>query len=306
MTAREQKGLMWAVVAAGISGIAVFINSLAVKGIDPIVHTTIKNGVAGVMVLGAILATGDWRRVKRITARQWGLLLGIAVVGGSLAFALFFTGLKMIGATQGALIQKTLVVWIALMAVPLLKEKLTWKMSLGIIALYISSLVMGVNGFKGPNVGQVMVLAATILWAIENILAKMTLKGVPVNIVVAARMGLGSIILLGMVMAQNKLPLIEKLTGSQWLMLTVLGGILFGYVMSWYRALKILPATVTASVLVGATVVTSALDAVFISHKVTGMSVMQSGLIVSGIYVVLKALKAGIKQGDRKIVYVGS
>ena len=48
----------------------------------------------------------------------------VAVVGGSVPFVLFFEGLARAEATQAAFIQKTLVVWVALLAVPLLHERL--------------------------------------------------------------------------------------------------------------------------------------------------------------------------------------
>ena len=46
------------------------------------------------------------------------------MVGGSVPFVLFFEGLARASSTQSAFIQKTLVVWVALLAVPLLGERL--------------------------------------------------------------------------------------------------------------------------------------------------------------------------------------
>jgi hypothetical protein len=40
-------------------------------------------------------------------------------VGGSASFALFFTGLKIIGANDGTMIHKTMVLWVTLMAATL-------------------------------------------------------------------------------------------------------------------------------------------------------------------------------------------
>ena len=54
---------------------------------------------------------------------QWLGLLGVGVIGGSVPFVLFFEGLARAEATQAAFIQKTLVVWVALLAVPLLRER---------------------------------------------------------------------------------------------------------------------------------------------------------------------------------------
>ena len=49
--------------------------------------------------------------------------LGVGVIGGSVPFVLFFEGLARAEATQASFIQKTLVIWVALLAVPLLRER---------------------------------------------------------------------------------------------------------------------------------------------------------------------------------------
>lgn len=279
----------WAMAAAMISGVAVFANSLAVRGIDPIVHTTIKNAFVGLLVVGLVMLSRERKVVGKLNRGQWLKLVGIAVIGGSLAFALFFTGLKQIGATEGQMLNKTLVVWVALLAVPFLKEKLTVKMAAGIVLIYASSLIGG--GWKSTEMmmGHGFVLAATGLWAVETILVKKTLTDVPVNIAVGARMGLGSLILWGWLIVTDKVPLVAKLSWTQWGLLLMVGLILFGYVMSWYRALKDAPATVVSSILVGAVVITTLLEAVFGTKSLTGTAVIQAGMILTGIYLAATA-----------------
>ena len=268
MTDRQVNGLMLAGMTALISGVAVFANSLVVRGIDPLVHTTVKNTMVGVMILMLLVVTGQGRQMRQLRAKERGKLLLIGLVGGSIAFALFFTGLKQIGAVPGAMIHKTLIFWVALAAVPLLGEKVSFKMTIGILLLYFSNFALGFKGFGELQIGHLMVLGATILWAAENMIAKSTLKNVPANIVVAARMGFGSLILIGILLATGKGPLVMELTGKQWLMLFGVAVLLFGYVMTWYRALRLAPATMVAAVLVGATVITSLLNAVFVKHTV--------------------------------------
>lgn len=286
----QNKGLFWAVSAACISGAAVFLNGLVVKGIDPMIHTTIKNTVVGLMVVGTIMLTKDRTALKQISPKNWAKLFTIAVIGGSLAFALFFSGLKLVGAAEGQMLNKTMVVWVALLALPLLKEKVTGRMVLGIGLIYMSSLVGGSWKSTSLTAGHLMVLAATILWAFESILVKLTLKEVSVNLVVGARMAIGSLILWIMLALTGKIPLINKLSVTQWGLLMLVGLVLFGYVMSWYRALKYLPATLVASVLTGAVVVTNILNSLFITKSFNAQNMIQALLIISGaIFVYLAA-----------------
>jgi drug/metabolite transporter (DMT)-like permease len=289
MTDRQIKGLKWAMATALISGVAVFANSLVVKEIDPLVHTTVKNGLVGLMILILMLVTSQWKSFQGLSRNSWVKLMTIAVVGGSVSFALFFTGLKMIGGPQGAMIHKTLVVWVVLLAVPLLGEKMSWKASLGLLLLYLSNFAAGFNGFSELQLGHALVLMATVLWAVENVVAKVTLMEVSPNVVVTARMGFGSLILIGILVASGKAPMVAQLTGMQWLMLSGVALLLFGYVMSWYRALKLAPATLVAGVLVGATVFTNLLNGLFTDKAFTLAQLGQAVFIVTGIWLVVMA-----------------
>src|ERR1041385_6884054 len=118
-------GVLLALAAAAISGISIFVNAFAVKQLpDPAVYTTLKNGVAAVVLVALAAATIRPAAVRAIPRRSWGWLLVIGVVGGSVPFILFFTGLAQASAPSAAFIQKTLFIWVALLAVPLLGERL--------------------------------------------------------------------------------------------------------------------------------------------------------------------------------------
>jgi len=122
MSSTRATGIALAFVTALISGVAIFVNGHAVRHFgDATVYTTAKNAVAGVLLLAlaAPLLGGPRSEVPTIRKHRLGLA-AIAVIGGSVPFVLFFEGLARAEATQAAFIQKTLIVWVALLAVPLL------------------------------------------------------------------------------------------------------------------------------------------------------------------------------------------
>ena len=108
-----------------ISGVSVFISKIGVTVINnPIVYTTLKNTMVALLLMGLIIAVKKWAEVKSLTKPQWLKLLAIGVVGGSIPFALFFSGLSKTSAINAALIHKTLFLWVLLLAIPILKERL--------------------------------------------------------------------------------------------------------------------------------------------------------------------------------------
>lgn len=288
---RYEKGFKLALATVVFSGVAVFLNSLVVKAVgDALVFTTVKNlGVA--IIIGVVLGARSFKRQidwKRISKKDWLRLLMIGVIGGSLPFYLFFKGLMLASPVQAALIHKTLIFWVALYAVPFLKERISAWQWLALLGIFGSNfLIGGLPSFGGWGVGETMILGATILWSIENIIAKAVLKRVEADVVVGARMILGSIILLLAVAGSGKLGLVMRLNGAQWLMTLASVGLLSGYVMSWYRALKLAPVTMVATVLCLATVITNGLTAVFITHSLNTELIYQAILLVifSAIFV---------------------
>lgn len=283
---RYAKGFKLALVTAGFSGVAIFLNSLTVKAVgDALVFTTVKNlGVA--IVLGIILLRQkiDWAVVRQ----NWKSLLAIGIIGGSLPFYLFFKGLMLVNPATGALIHKTLIFWVALWAVPMLKEKISVKQWLALGVIFGSNFVIGGLPLIKWGIGETMILGATLLWAIENIIAKVALRNLSAEVVGGARMIIGSMILLAVTAGTGKLELIFKLNGSQWLMTLASMGLLAGYVMTWYRALKIAPVTLVASVLTLATVVTNVLSSIFITRQFNFGLIYQSILLVIGTAVFIK------------------
>jgi len=283
---RYAKGFKLALITAGFSGAAVFLNSLTVKAVgDALVFTTVKNlGVA--IILGMILLKNkiNWQEIKN----NWWKLGLIGVIGGSLPFYLFFKGLMLTNPATGALIHKTLIFWVALWAVPVLKEKISVKQWLALGLIFGSNFIIGGLPTGKWGRGEMMILGATLLWATENIIAKLTLKQVAVDVVVGARMIIGSLILLIAAAISGKLELIFKLNSVQWLMTLVSIGLLAGYVMSWYRALKAAPVTLVATVLTLATIVTNILSSIFITHLFNVKLFYQTILLVVGMAVFVR------------------
>jgi len=286
MLSNQTKGINLAIVTALISGVSIFVNKFAVDAVrPPLFFTAAKNAGVALLILGIFLATGKWQQIKKLKKGEFVYLLLIGIIGGSLPFYLYFTGLSQIPAINAALIHKTLVLWVALLAVPFLKEKMSKVQIAGVLLLFSANFIIG--GFKGFQFsrGELFVLIATILWAVENILAKKILPRVDPDLIVAARMGVGAVVLLSAVAVTAPGVLSRGLvfTPTQWFWMILTVALLLGYVMSWYRALKFAPAVSVTSVLVVSTLVTNALSAIFITHSWNVILTIQSLLMMLGM-----------------------
>ena len=266
MTPTRRTGILLALVTALISGFAVFLNSYGVKAFgNPTAYTTAKNLVAALVLL-AVVSVGPragWgaRMTRPRTVGQWVALTAIGVFGGSVPFVLFFEGLARASSPQTAFLHKTLVLWVAVLAVTFLGERLQWGHWLA-----IGFLVVGQVGLLGGladsfGVPEAMILGATLMWSVEVVVAKKLLASVSSWTVGVARMALGSVVLVAWVAFQGNLGLLTSMDSAQlgWVLLT--GVLLAGYVATWLAALQRAGAVDVSAVLVLAVPVTFALDA---------------------------------------------
>jgi len=186
----------------------------------------------------------------------------VGVVGGGIAFVLFFDGLADTTATPAAFWRDTLVLWVALLAIPLLRERLTWWNGAAIAVLVTGEVSMaGGVGHLAADRGELLVLAATVLWAVEVIVAKALLRDIAAGAVAVVRMGVGALALVVYLAATGTLDVLLSLGADQvgWALLT--GLLLAAYVGTWMTALGRARAIDVTSVLVGSALVTALLQA---------------------------------------------
>lgn len=290
-------GIALALATATISGFAVFLNGYAVKRFeDATAYTTAKNGVAAVLLI--LLAVPVLTRAgsegaaapRPRTRRHWLGLVAVGVVGGSVPFVLFFEGLSRASSTEAAFIHKTLVIWVALLAVPLLGERLSWA-HWAAIALLIAgqAVLVGDAGTVTVGSGELMIFGATLLWSVEVVVVKRLLASLAAPTLAAARLGIGLVVLLGFVVLSGRW---DELTGygtEQWGWALLTGVILTGYVATWYAALARAQAVDVTAVLVLAAIVTALLNA---GYAAASLDVLGLGLIAAGgALIALRALR---------------
>jgi drug/metabolite transporter (DMT)-like permease len=276
-------GVLVGGITAVISGISVFANSYGVHHVpSPSVYTTGKNLVA-LLVLGAgTLAATAWRRHSTVRGEMaarwvaapvaiapgtrstltWVGLAYVGIIGGGLAFVLFFNGLARTTATPAAFLHDTLVIWVVILAGPFLHERAA-RWNIAAIALLVGgevALSKGI-GHLAWGSGTSLVLAATLLWAVEVVVAKRLLSGIAPATLSLVRMGVGSAALLAYLAVDGGLGSLFALNRGQlsWILLT--GLLLAGYVGTWMTALSRARAIDVTSILVASALITAALQA---------------------------------------------
>jgi drug/metabolite transporter (DMT)-like permease len=304
-------GVRWALwpaaMAALVSGVAVFVNGIAVRNFDDAtVYTTAKNLWAGVLLAAALLAW-PMRPATQPDAGSdgrlvWPWLVVVAVIGGAVPFVLFFEGLALATSTDAAFIHKTLVVWVAIGASVVLRERLRPPHLVAIALLVVGHVVVsGGVSLSDAGRGEALILVATLLWTLEVLVVKRLLVMLPARSLATVRMLGGSVVLLGWLAARDDLTALAGFTAGQWWWIAVTGTTLAGFVSLWYRALAAAPATDVTAVLVAGAVVTAALNTGFRGVPVTVDAIGYLVVLAGVVLVVVASARADAAQATREV-----
>jgi drug/metabolite transporter (DMT)-like permease len=208
----------------------------------------------------------------------------VAVVGGSVPFVLFFEGLALATSTDAAFIHKTLVIWVIVLATVLLHERVG-LLQLGAVALLLVGQAVLSGGVDQVSLGpgEWMILAATILWAIETVIAKRLLVTVSPPTLAVARMAGGAALLIGYGLIRGAFSTLGEVTALHlgWIALTAVT--LACYVWTWYAALSRAPAVDVTAVLVGGAVITALLETGIRGVElppVAGLALVATGVVL--------------------------
>lgn len=293
-------------LTAVVSGFSVFINKFAVSFSNPYIFTWLKNLTAAVFLSALLLLAKDWKTLKKVSKKEWFLLVFIGLIGGCIPFLLFFRGLSLISPSWASFWHKTMFLYAGFLAWIFLKEKISKEFLLGSLVLLTGNLILLKKLSFSFSYGDFLIILAAIFWAIENTLSKYVLKTLNGRIVAWARMFFGSLFMLIFFLTTNQISLIGSLNAEQLIWVVVTSIFLLAYVLFWYNGLKSVPLSQATAILFLGSLITTFLN--FVSEgKINSKEIFSGLLICAGIILIIGLKKVLESAGKIKnYLYVRS
>lgn len=289
----EFVGTFLAVLTALISGFSIFANKIFIITLDPTIFAALRAMFIGAIFFVLSLAANNWT-FKEFSKFSWKYLALIGIIGGGLAFWLFFSGLKLTTSGKAGFIHKTLPIYVTILAFIFLKEKISKRQLFAVGTMFVGTILLlsaTVNPgefWLNPQLGDLLVLCATILWGVENVLAKKAMIRGENNYVVSfARMFFGAVFLFGVLLFSSKLSLILSLTGQQILYISISTFLLFFYVLTYYASLRYINVSKAASILMISPIITLFLGVFILNEPAPLLQLIGSAIILVGAYFIL-------------------
>ena len=267
----QNKGLLLVLFTGLVSGVSIFLNKYAVAVFNPFSFTFLKNAVVAVLLLAVLVVVYKKNSFANLQLKHWKQLALIGLVGGSIAFLVYFYALSQTSAINAGFLHKTLLfVFAGALGTLWLKEKIDKPFAIGAALLLLGNF-LAVSKFGGFVWADALIAVAVVLWALENAYAKKVLAEISGLQVAFGRMFFGGLIMLVFLFFTNNFPNAAELSIPQIQWIFVTGGLLFLFAASFYSGLKWIPVSKATALLSIGQPVTAVLSVLFLGQAVSAV-----------------------------------
>ncbi len=279
---------LFAVLVWGASFIA---TKVALRDISPITVVWLRFAM-GVVILGiAVMARKQFALPKR---NEWLYFALLGFLGITFHQWLQSTALTTSRASTTAWIVATTPVFMALLGLLILKEKLNWLQTGGILLAATGVILVVSNGdlaslelgkFGAP--GDILVLISAFNWAVFSTLSRRGLASHPAAQMMFYVMTFGWIFTSVLFFSSPSLREIPQLTLNGWLGVSFLGIFCSGLAyIAWYDALQALPAAQLGAFLYLEPPVAVIVAALVLTESMTWAALLGGAIILLGVWLV--------------------
>jgi len=283
-----------ALLAAVVSGISIPANKFFIVNLSPAVFTAVRAVIIGTVFL--VIASYQARKHRRkFKVVPWSYLIAIAVIGGAAAFLIYFTGLQLTTAGRAAfLYHSVLTIVTVVLAAAFLSERMGRRMVAALAVMLIGTLILYFSQvpssqiWSNPSLGDLLIIVASILWAIEYVISRKVMRMGETNFVVSfARMFFGGLILFGFVIITGNVSVLLKLSLQQWMNIGVSTVLLFVYTLCWYWSLRYINVSKATSLLLLAPIIALIGGVFILGEPAPLLQILGSAVIIVGAYIVV-------------------
>lgn len=276
-------GLLMATVLWGIS---FPLGKVLVGVVDPVFVVILRFGLGSVIVLSYLVL--NRKPIRKLFGSRILWILGIT---NGIGFALEFYGLTMTSASIASFLINVNVVFMAIFSAILLKERITRRTTIGILLGLVGVFLITTGGdiatITGSSaLGNLIILAAGIVWAYSNIYNKkavMELSLSPME-VTESMIFISFLAVVPLILITDTLFVITPFTVGSMIYLTVFCTILGFYI--FYLALRKLSVVNAGLVLLFEIVVAVATSFIFLGETIPPLGLM------GGIFIAISILLA--------------
>jgi drug/metabolite transporter (DMT)-like permease len=291
MTQPKLLPILEALFAVTVWGASFIATKVALRDVSPITVVWLRFAM-GVVILG--LAVTGRKQLAWPKRNEWPYFALLGFLGITFHQWLQSTALTTSRASTTAWIVATTPVFMALLGLLLLREKLTWYQSAGILLAAAGVILVVSNGDlaslglgKFGEPGDILVLISALNWAVFSTLSRGGLQTHPAARMMFYVMTFGWLFTSILFLSGPHLTEIPHLSLDGWLGVSFLGIFCSGLAyIAWYDALQALPAAQLGAFLYLEPPVAVVVSALVLAESISWAALLGGGIILFGVWLV--------------------
>lgn len=253
-------------------------------------------------LLAGLLLAVTLRRM-RIDRRDWPKIATMSLVGGALAPALLFFGLRQAAASDASILLTLEMVFTALLAAAFLRERARPLAWLGIVVLFASAVLIAVSttGANGATtiLGAILVALAAFGWGVDNTVSARLVGAYEPHQLVSVKglVGGATSLLVALLLGQDLSIPANEIDHVAYIGALGIGG----SIVLFYHSLRRIGATLTSSLFLPTAALAGVLGGgLLLDERLTFTHAAAGALAVAGILLVSRAPPAPIIERPEK------
>jgi len=287
-TGKTALPLLQGLFAVTVWGASFIATKIALQDLSPMTIVVLRFFFGILVVAGAVVATGQFRRVP---GNDVGYLALLGFIGISFHQWLQSTGLQTAQASTTAWLVSTTPVFMAILAYFMLKEKISILQAGGIFVAFAGVLLVVTNGDLGALTagtqggwGDLLVLVSAPNWALFSILSRRMLESYSASLTMLYVSVFGWLITTAAWIIGGYAHELAQVSFNGWLAILFLGILCSGFAyIFWFSALQRLKASSVGALLFLEPPVAVIAAAFFLGEPVTAFGIAGGVLIVAGV-----------------------
>lgn len=233
--------------------------------------------------------------LKKLTWKEWGATLFIAIGGSALASIAFTQSFHYVNPSVAILLQKLQPFLVIGLAASLLKESFTKR-----FWLFATVAVLGAYLISFPNIipqtyageawnvnalGVGLALLAAIFWGASTVFGKMVLQKTSFKMMTALRFSFAFVFLLILNLAQGTIPALQSVSATDYLYIVIIGmtsGVVSLFI--YYKGLEHTRAGVATIAELGFPLAAVLVNWVFLGATLAPMQLVGTAILLAGVY----------------------
>ena len=261
---------------------------ILLQEVSPFVIIVINQLLAYSILFFILKLKKEMKKLTRITKRDFKIMYAISLFSAVCGPLLFLWGLKLTTATNTILIGKAEALLTSLIAVMMLKERISMHQITGAMTMFFGIVIIATNNFANGlsfNIGDLLVLASSLSFAFGTILFKKYMHHLPPEVIVTVRNLCGATLLFVISLYLVDYSTLLNALNAKFV-LALLGLVVLTTIFAqslWYRALETTTATKVSLIGLSSPLIAIVYAIIFLKESLGTSQLIGGSFVILGL-----------------------